>query len=94
MIYLSGGAYLGGTVAANYLDDYEEGSWTPTSGVTNTINYATYTKIGRFVFLNVDIEAGTSTSGSYFYLSVPFAVQDTYNTGSFNYQTTDLMTQL
>jgi hypothetical protein len=27
-LYLSGGVYLGGTVAANYLDDYEEGySW-------------------------------------------------------------------
>jgi hypothetical protein len=29
-LYLSGGVYLGGTVAANYLDDYEEGTWTPT----------------------------------------------------------------
>jgi hypothetical protein len=28
-LYLSGGVYLGGTVAANYLDDYEEGTWTP-----------------------------------------------------------------
>jgi hypothetical protein len=29
-LYLSGGVYLGGTVAANLLDDYEEGTWTPT----------------------------------------------------------------
>jgi hypothetical protein len=29
-LYLSGGVYLGGTVAANKLDDYEEGTWTPT----------------------------------------------------------------
>jgi hypothetical protein len=28
-LYLSGGVYLGGTGAANYLDDYEEGTWTP-----------------------------------------------------------------
>ena len=28
-LYLSGGAYLGGTAAANKLDDYEEGTWTP-----------------------------------------------------------------
>ena len=28
-LYLSGGVYLGGTGAANYLDDYEEGAWTP-----------------------------------------------------------------
>jgi hypothetical protein len=29
-LYLSGGVYLGGTGAANLLDDYEEGTWTPT----------------------------------------------------------------
>ena len=28
--YLSGGVYLGGTGSANKLDDYEEGTWTPT----------------------------------------------------------------
>jgi hypothetical protein len=28
-LYLSGGVYLGGTGAANLLDDYEEGTWTP-----------------------------------------------------------------
>ena len=28
--YLSGGIYLGGTGSANKLDDYEEGTWTPT----------------------------------------------------------------
>ena len=26
-ITLSGGVYLGGTGSANYLDDYEEGTW-------------------------------------------------------------------
>jgi hypothetical protein len=31
-LYLSGGVYLGGTGAANKLDDYEEGTWTPTQG--------------------------------------------------------------
>ena len=30
-LYLSGGVYLGGTGAANHLDDYEEGTWTPTN---------------------------------------------------------------
>ena len=49
-LYLSGGVYLGGTGAANQLDDYEEGTWTP--GVysgTVTAQTATYTKIGRIV---------------------------------------------
>jgi hypothetical protein len=48
----------------NTLDDYEEGTWTPTAG-SNTANLniqnATYTKIGRVVTLNtwikVDINA-------------------------------------
>jgi hypothetical protein len=31
-LYLSGGVYLGGTGSANYLDDYEEGTWTPGLG--------------------------------------------------------------
>ena len=29
-LYLSGGVYLGGTGDANKLEDYEEGTWTPT----------------------------------------------------------------
>jgi trimeric autotransporter adhesin len=37
-IEVSGGVYLGGTVAANLLDDYEEGTWTPTQG-----NFGTWT---------------------------------------------------
>ena len=55
-LYLSGGVQLGGTGAANKLDDYEEGTWTPTlyaattgtNRVTSIIS-ATYTKIGRLV---------------------------------------------
>jgi hypothetical protein len=34
-LYLSGGVYLGGTGAANHLDDYEEGTWTPTCQAAN-----------------------------------------------------------
>ena len=51
-LYLSGGVYLGGTGAANLLDDYEEGTWTPTNASNITINSilnASYTKIGRTV---------------------------------------------
>ena len=49
-LYLSGGVYLGGTGANNKLDDYEEGTWTPTSDSgTLTAAGATYTKIGRQV---------------------------------------------
>ena len=58
--YLSGGVYLGGTGAANKLDDYEEGTWTPViSDATTGGNLGTtsgvsgydrsYTKIGSLV---------------------------------------------
>ena len=61
-LYLSGGAYIGGTGSANYLDDYEEGTWTPeltfNQGTTGIVyNSAAgsrsgqYVKIGQFVWL-------------------------------------------
>jgi len=56
-LYLSGGVYLGGTGAANKLDDYEEGTWTGAldffSGSTGSLAYTTntlrYVKIGNQV---------------------------------------------
>ena len=58
-LYLSGGAYLGGTGAINLLDDYEEGTWTPqiadAAGNVATVNVlstgGSYTKIGNIVTL-------------------------------------------
>ena len=51
-LYLGGGVYLGGTGSANYLDDYEEGTWTP-SFVNGTVTYGNrsgvYTKVGGLV---------------------------------------------
>ena len=44
------GIYLGGTAAANALDDYEEGNWTPGLSVSSSGNSGTYTKIGNLVF--------------------------------------------
>ena len=43
--------FNGDTAAANALDDYEEGSWTPTvpGGGTMNIYNASYTKVGRLV---------------------------------------------
>jgi len=57
-IYLSGGAYIGGTTAANKLDDYEEGTWTAqlTDGSTDVdlSTSAVYTKIGNLVTVSFD----------------------------------------
>jgi hypothetical protein len=70
-LYLSGGVYLGGTGAANHLDDYEEGTWTPTfiGETTNpTVSYntqtATYIKIGGVVTCTMFIITNTSSGGS------------------------------
>jgi hypothetical protein len=82
-LYLSGGAYLGGTAAANKLDDYEEGTWTPTiTGSTSgsitgfTVQEATYTKIGDTVRLScylssIDMTASTVV-GTYRIGGLPF----------------------
>ena len=64
-LYLSGGVHLGGTGAANKLDDYEEGAWTPilssagNTGVTSvTSAVAKYTKVGQNVtlFFHLDFD--------------------------------------
>jgi hypothetical protein len=56
-LYLSGGVYLGGTGAANLLDDYEEGTWTLVveddngndCGLSDQTGH--YTKIGNLVYV-------------------------------------------
>ena len=57
-VYLSGGVYLGGTGAANKIDDYEEGTWSGSVGavsgntqpsVAGGTFTGSYTKVGRVV---------------------------------------------
>jgi hypothetical protein len=63
-LYLSGGVYLGGTGAANKLDDYEEGTWTPAvSGMSYTVQTGKYTKVGDLVFIKFRI-AWNALSGT------------------------------
>ena len=70
-LYLSGGVYLGGTTSDNLLDDYEEGTWTPTlldTSETISITYTTqagrYVKVGRMVYLEFRIKVATVSGGS------------------------------
>ena len=83
-IQTSGGIYVGGSAAANKLDDYEEGTWTPviadaTSG-GNTGTAATldgaYTKVGRQVtvtFRALDIDTtGMTSSNNLVLRNLPF----------------------
>ena len=62
------GVAIGGTGAANTLDDYEEGTFTPTGdGITFTTASGSYTKIGRTVHVTVVVEfpsSGNSNSAS------------------------------
>ena len=80
-LHLSGGAYLGGTAAANKLDDYEEGDYdcTISCGTSGTIslngsfNRAAYTKVGRLVTVHgFIVVAAVSSPVGFFNITLPF----------------------
>ena len=82
-LYLSGGVYLGGTGSANKLDDYEEGTWTPTiaSGGSAAPIQARYTKIGKLVTCFCYAAFTPTNNTSVFYIGgLPFtkAVDSNY----------------
>lgn len=61
-LYLGGGVYLGGTGAANKLDDYEEGVWTPTiTGSTTAGTHSSIIRGGEYV------KVGSKVTVSFFY---------------------------
>jgi len=75
-LYLSGGVYLGGTGAANKLDDYEFGTWNGTSSATSgtsIISNETYTKIGNVVHITFFI-GFSGASGGLTVSGLPFSV--------------------
>ena len=63
-LYLSGGVYLGGTGAANKLEDYEEGTWTPTFSNLTGVSSAegSYVKIGNLVTVSYTITSSGTTA--------------------------------
>ena len=64
---------------ANTLDDYEEGTWTPSLGgnTTYSAQAGTYTKIGRQVVLNFAVAVTTLGTGSQSTISgLPFTSQN------------------
>jgi hypothetical protein len=73
-LFLSGGVYLGGTGAANKLDDYEEGTWTPSTTVGLTSTYARYTKVGNRVFFDLEVTITTNSNAGQMQINaLPFA---------------------
>jgi hypothetical protein len=82
-LYLSGGVYLGGTGAANRLDDYEEGTFTAgltadTGTITLSNGLMRYTKIGRVVTVSglIICSAISSPTGDLALTGLPFAVNN------------------
>jgi hypothetical protein len=65
--YLDGGIYLGGTGATNKLDDYEEGTWTPTLvGATITDAVGLYTKVGDLCHFQARLLWSAGGGAAYF----------------------------
>ena len=83
-LYLSGGVHLGGTTAANKLDDYEEGTWTPNwAGLGNGSASGTYTKVGNIVHITALFTAGSTTSISKIEATnLPFTCSQTTYSGA------------
>ena len=78
------------TAAANALDDYEEGTWTPViqgTGSNNSKNYVTqtahYTKVGRLVTVSYRIAWNNKSadSGSAVISGLPFTINETTASG-------------
>ena len=63
---ITGGIYLGGTGSANYLEDYEEGTWNPEWNVDVVYRNqgGTYVKVGKTVFAYFDLQTDDSPSTS------------------------------
>ena len=67
---------------ANTLDDYEEGTWTPTIGGTATYNVqeGQYVKVGQLVYIFFDISINVLGTGSTNVISgAPFTAADISN---------------
>jgi len=79
-LYLAGGVYLGGTGAANKLDDYESGTFTATVAGSSTAGSATYStqggtyeKIGDMVHFRLYVQWSSGTgAGSLQVGGLPF----------------------
>jgi hypothetical protein len=58
---------------ANTLDDYEEGTWTPSiSGITVTSTFSTYTKTGNTVFIRSHMSCSANPGSTFNITGLPF----------------------
>ena len=82
MRILAGGGltFNGDTAAANALEDYEEGTWTPTiSGNTLDLSggHSEYTKIGNRVFFQTHFNVGSNPGDTFDIGGLPFTSSST-----------------
>ena len=91
-LYLSGGAYIGGTGSANYLDDYEEGTWTVSfsfGSFTYSNRYGWYRKIGDLITVGFAVAWSAKSGSGDVKVTLPFAAPSGANfwraTGSVGY---------
>lgn len=81
-----------GTGTSELLDDYEEGTFTPTDGSGGGLTFtenstAVYVKVGKFVHCNFDITFPTTSSTGFSSIVLPFsAAANTTITGSVGFQ--------
>ena len=86
--------FNGDTAAANALDDYEEGAWTPelafggaSTGITYNARQGYYVKIGKQVFLTVyfNLASKGTATGSATVTGLPFTAEDFNIAGTSNW---------
>jgi hypothetical protein len=78
--------FNGDTAAANALDDYEEGGWTPSytgAGTpTYSVQFGKYTKIGNIVYCTISLKAsGVSGVSGINIIGLPFSSADASDNG-------------
>jgi len=84
-VFAGGISMNGETGAANILDDYEEGTWTPVVNGENQVGSNSsnvYVKIGRLVFVCVDMTLSVTSGSNDAIAGLPFAPAVSY-TGTF-----------
>jgi len=71
---------------ANTLDDYEEGTWTPTlnANLTGAAGYTAgqYVKIGQMCYLNYSLKVGTVSGGNAVTITLPFTSASSFTNGN------------
>ena len=77
--------FNGDTAAANALDDYEEGTWTPAMSANVATSVGIYTKVGRVVHIGFYVSVDSNSSSSAMVITgLPFTALNSYGnlTGS------------